>query len=207
MLGSFSKDPSRTRSTTSAATSPRTSATRSSRTSASAPSAPSGSTTTSRAWAGAPSRTASTATSVTTRFYFNGYLNLGLRVDRWHIAGPLFKAHFAEAERERLAKRGRDKLGKKEKEELAAAVSRRLRKQIVPTMKVVDLSWNLDAGVVRFWSQSPRLCETLGEIFEATFGVDLVPESPFTAADRLGLAEAHARAISLLSPSVFAAVA
>jgi len=141
------------------------------------------------------------------KVYYGGYLNLGLRIDRWQIPGPLFKAHFAEAERERLAKRGRDKLGKKEKEELAAVVSRRLRKQLVPTMKVVDLSWNLDAGVVRFWSQSAALCETLGEIFEATFGVSLVPESPFTAADRLGLGEAHVHAISLLKPSVFAAVA
>ena len=132
------------------------------------------------------------------KVYYNAYLNLGLRIDRWQIPGPLFKAHFAEAERERLAKRGRDKLGKKEKEELAAAVSRRLREQIVPTMKVVDLSWNLDAGVVRFWSQSPRLCEALGELFEATFGVDLVPESPFTAAARLGLSEAHEHAIFAL---------
>jgi recombination associated protein RdgC len=141
------------------------------------------------------------------KVFFNNYLNLGLRVDRWQIPGPLFKAHFAEAERERLAKRGRDKLGKKEKEELAATVSRRLRKQLVPVMKVVDLSWNLDTGVVRFWNQSPRLVETLGEIFEATFSLGLVPESPFTAAARIGLADAHEHAFAMIKPSVFAAVA
>ncbi len=138
------------------------------------------------------------------KVYFNAYLNLGLRIDRWQIPGPLFKAHFAEAERERLARRGRDKLGKREKEELTTTVSRRLRKQLIPVMKVVDLSWNLDTGVVRFWNQSPRLVEILGELFEATFGLDLVPESPFTAAARLGLAEAHEQAIALLMPSVFA---
>jgi recombination associated protein RdgC len=141
------------------------------------------------------------------KVYFNAYLNLGLRIDRWQIPGPLFKAHFAEAERERLAKRGRDKLGKKEKEELAATVSRRLRKQLVPVMKVVDLSWNLDSGVVRFWNQSPRLVETLGEIFEATFNVGLVPESPYTAAARIGLADAHELTLTMMKPSVFAAVA
>ena len=135
--------------------------------------------------------------------FYNSFLNLGLRVDRWMIPGPLFKAHFAEAEREHLAKRGRAKLGKSEKEDLAARVSRKLRKQLVPVMKVVDLSWNLDTGVVRFWNQSPRVLETLGEIFEDTFGLDLVPESPFTAASRLGLSEAHERAFALLTPSVF----
>jgi recombination associated protein RdgC len=137
------------------------------------------------------------------KIYFNAYMNLGLRVDRWQIPGPLFKAHFAEAEREHLAKRGRARLGKNEKEELAARVSRRLRKQLVPVMKAVDLSWNLDTGVVRFWSQSQGLVEALDKLFEATFGLDLVPESPFTAAARIGLADAHERAFAMLKPSVF----
>ena len=137
------------------------------------------------------------------KIFFNNYLNLGLRIDRWQIPGPLFKAHFAEAEREHLAKRGRAKLGKSEKEELALRVSRKLRKQLVPVMKTVDLSWNLETGVVRFWTQSPALVETLGEIFDATFGLDLVPESPFTAASRIGLAEVHERTFAVLQPSVF----
>ena len=141
------------------------------------------------------------------KIFYNAYLNLGLRVDRWQIPGPLFKAHFAEAERQHLAKRGRAKLGKREKEELTVTVSRRLRKLLVPVMKVVDLSWNLDAGVVRFWNQSPRVVEVMGELFETTFGLGLVPESPFTAASRAGLADAHQRALAMLTPSVFAAVA
>jgi hypothetical protein len=70
-------------------------------------------------------------------------------------------------------------------------------------MKVVDLSWNLDTGVVRFWNHSARLVETLGEIFEDTFRLDLVPESPFTAAARIGLTEAHERAFALITPAAF----
>ncbi len=137
------------------------------------------------------------------KVFFNAYLNLGLRVDCWQIPGPLFKAHFAEAERDLLARRGRDKLGKREKEELTTTVSRRLRKQLIPVMKVVDLSWNLDTGVVRFWNQSARLVEILDELFRATFGLDLVPESPFTAAARIGLTEEHERAFAMLQPSTF----
>jgi recombination associated protein RdgC len=137
------------------------------------------------------------------KVFFNAYLNLGLRMDRWQIPAPLFRAHFAEAERAYLAKKGRDKLGKREKEELTVTVSRKLRRQLVPVMKVVDLSWNLDTGVVRFWNQSPRLIETLGELFEKTFSLDLVPESPFTAAARIGLTEAHERVLAMLTPSVF----
>jgi recombination associated protein RdgC len=137
------------------------------------------------------------------KIFFNSYLNLGLRTDRWQIPAPLFKAHFQEAEREHLQKRGRDKLGRREKEELRAVVSRRLRAQILPVMKVIDLSWNLETGVVRFWNQSSRVHEGLGELFEETFELALVPESPFTAAREIGLSEAHARAFEALKPAVF----
>jgi recombination associated protein RdgC len=137
------------------------------------------------------------------KVFFNSYLNLGLRIDRWQIPSPLFKAHFGEAEREHLAKRGREKLSRREKEELTAVVSRRLRAQLLPVMKVIDLSWNLDTGVVRFWNQSPRVHEALSELFEDTFRLDLVPESPYTAAARIGLSEAHVRAFETLQPAVF----
>lgn len=137
------------------------------------------------------------------KIFFNSYLNLGLRTDRWQVPAPLFKAHFAEAEREHLAKRGRAKLGRREKEELRAVISRRLRAQLIPVMKVIDLSWNLETGVVRFWNQSPRVHEGLSELFEETFELSLVPESPYTAARELGLSDAHHRAFEALKPTAF----
>lgn len=137
------------------------------------------------------------------KVFFNSYLNLGLREDRWQIPSPLLKAHLAEAEREHLKKRGREKLGKREKDELRAVVSRKLRAQLIPVMKVVDLSWNLETGVVRFWNQSPRVHEGLVELFTKTFELDLVPESPYTAAREIGLGEAYERAFEDLEPTAF----
>ena len=137
------------------------------------------------------------------KVFFNSYLNLGLRTDRWVIPGPLLKAHLAEAEREHLQKRGREKLTRREKEEIRTTVSRRLRAQVLPVMSAVDLSWNLENGVVRFWSQSPRALEGLTELFEDTFQVGLVPESPATAALALGMSDAHRSALEALTPTVF----
>lgn len=137
------------------------------------------------------------------KVFFNSYLNLGLRTDRWVIPGPLLKAHLAEAEREHLQKRGREKLTRREKEEIRVTVSRRLRAQVLPVMSVIDLSWNLENGVVRFWSQSPRALEALTELFEDTFQLGLVPESPATAALSLGMSDAHQRALEALTPTVF----
>lgn len=137
------------------------------------------------------------------KLYFNSYLNLGLRTDRWVIPGPLLKAHLAEAEREHLAKRGRDRLSKREKEEIRVTVSRRLRRQVLPVMGVVDLSWNLITGVVRFWSQSPKALESMMELFEDTFGLALLPESPAASAISLGLSAAQQQALEALTPTVF----
>jgi hypothetical protein len=137
------------------------------------------------------------------KIFYNSYLNLGLRIDRWRIPGPLFKAHFAEAERKHLAERGRERLSRREKTELKVTVSRRLRRQVIPAMKVVDLSYNLVTGVVRFWSQSPRLHERLQELFHATFRLELVPESPATTAARLGLTAAQQKALEDLERTTF----
>ena len=137
------------------------------------------------------------------KLFFNSYLNVGFRTDRWQIPAPLFKAHFAEAEREVLQKRGREKLGKREKEELKVTISRKLRRQLIPVMKVIDLSWNLETGVVRFWNQSTRVHEALSELFSDTFQLELVPESPYTAAAEIGLSAAHVRAFEDLKPTAF----
>lgn len=138
-----------------------------------------------------------------TKMVYGPYLNLGLRIDRWRIPAPLFKAHFAEAERAHLTERGREKLSRREKDELRTFVSKRLRKLLVPSMKVVDLSWNMDSGVVRFWSGAPAVHDLLGELFDASFGRSLVPESPYPAAAALGLSDAELDRFDSLDPTFF----
>jgi hypothetical protein len=137
------------------------------------------------------------------KIFWNTYLNLSYRLDRFQIPAPLLKAHLEEAEREHRAKRGRTRLGRRDKEELRAIVTRRLRAQSLPVMKIIDLSWNLETGVVRFFCPSPKALEGLIELFEDTFELVLVPQSPLSAARSLGLSEARARAFETLKPTVF----
>lgn len=130
------------------------------------------------------------------------YLCVGLRMDRWKVpAGPL-KIHLEEAIERRLAETGKDKLSKREKDELKARVSLRLKKKTLPTMRSHDLVWNLDTGVMLFWSQSARLHEELGALFEATFGLDIVAESPFVAAVECGLEENQLEALSTVDETL-----
>lgn len=137
------------------------------------------------------------------KVFFNEYLNLGFRLDRWRIPSPLFKAAFRAAERDLLAKRKLEKLGRAQKKDLEAVVAAQLRKKLVPAMKVVDLSWNLNEGVVRFFSQSPKMLELMNELFVKTFGLELALDGAYTLAERRALPKKIVDALPKLEPADF----
>jgi recombination associated protein RdgC len=137
------------------------------------------------------------------KVFNNNFLNLALRIDRWRIPAPVFKAHFAEAEKQHLERKGREKLSKREKEDLKVFINKRLRKQVIPAMKITDLSWDMDGQVVRFWNNSAKMHERLIEIFEKTFKLKLVPESPYSNAVRQGITEKQALSLVNLELSTF----
>lgn len=123
------------------------------------------------------------------RVYLDGFVNLGMRTDRWAIPGPLLRTKVREAEAAYLAKKGRERLGRRERAEVKEVVVRELRKKLVPTTKSIDLSWSLEEGVVRFFGHTERATSTMLELFEKTFGIVLTAESPYTLAQRLELGD------------------
>ena len=50
--------------------------------------------------------------------FFNEYVNLGFRTNRWAIPGPLLRAKLREAEAAYLERKGRERLSKRERTEL-----------------------------------------------------------------------------------------
>ncbi len=132
--------------------------------------------------------------------FFNEYVNLGFRTDRWAIPGPLLRAKLREAEAAYLARKGRERLSRREKTELKDVVTKRLRREVSPSTRVVDLSWSTGDGLVRFFSASPKTGAAMQELFLKTFGLRLVPEAPYTLAARLGLSRAQDKAWEGLEP-------
>lgn len=137
------------------------------------------------------------------KVFFNDYLNLGFRIDRWRIPAPLWKASFRAAERDWLAKHNQEKLSRAQKKNLEAIVAAQLRKRIVPAMKVIDLSWNLNGGVARFFSNSKKTHELLIELFEKTFELELVLDGVYVAAEKRELPKKVLDALPKLEPAVF----
>jgi hypothetical protein len=136
--------------------------------------------------------------------YWDAYLNLGMRVDKWRIPSAIFKAHYETAETKLLEELGRERLSRAQKDDLKTMVTRRLRELVMPTMSVIDLSWHLDRGELRFFHRSPRMHELLIDLFEQTFGLELVLESAYLAATRAGLDEDTLLRAARLDPTLFA---
>ena len=67
-------------------------------------------------------------------------------------------------------------------------------------MRVVDLSWSVNEGLVRFFSQAVKPGGVMTELFFRTFGLKLIPEAPYTLAARLGLSRAQEKAREELEP-------
>lgn len=134
------------------------------------------------------------------RVFYNNFVNLGFRTDRWAIPPALLRANVREAEQIYLEKKGRDKLSKREKNEIKDLVLRQMKRQTTPVVRVVDLSWSLDEGLVRFFSHSQRPILAMSDLFHKVFGLKLVPEAPYTLAARLGLSEAEDAAWVALEP-------
>ena len=132
--------------------------------------------------------------------FFNEYVNLGFRTDRWAIPGPLLRARLREAEAAYLTRKGRERITRRERTELKELVAKKLRREIAPAMRVVDMSWATNGGLVRFFSQSARTGAAMQELFLKTFGLKLVPEAPYTLAARVGLTRAQDKAWEALEP-------
>lgn len=137
------------------------------------------------------------------KIFFNSYLNLGLRLDRWALPAPIFKAQFAAAQRTVLEKKGKERLSRKEKDDIKVLVVRKLRRQVLPAMKVIDFSWNLENRTVRFWSRSKKMIELMDEFFEKTFGLKLVPQGAYVVALRESLSEKDLTRLETVEPAAF----
>ena len=137
------------------------------------------------------------------KLFHDSYVLLGFRVDRYRIPGALLKSQIADEEQRLCDRTKKTKLSRNEKLEIKERVVTRLRKKIVPSSKAVDLVWHLDEGTVLFFGHSKRLLGDFAALFEKTFGLALVEDSPYAAAMRAGLSREMTRAFKNVEPVSF----
>jgi hypothetical protein len=137
------------------------------------------------------------------KMFHDSYVLLGFRVDRYRIPGSLLKSQITDEEQRMLSRTKKTKLSRNEKLEVKERVVMRLRKKVIPTSKAIDLSWHLDSGTVLFFGHSKRMLGDFAALFEKTFGLALVEDSPYAAATRAGLSRELERAFKNVEPLSF----
>ncbi|HEX2673899.1 MAG TPA: hypothetical protein VHM25_23645, partial [Polyangiaceae bacterium] len=137
------------------------------------------------------------------KMFHDSFVLLGFRVDRYRIPGALLKSQIADEEQRQLARGKKTKLSRNEKLEIKDRVVMRLRKKVIPTSKAIDLCWHLDSGVVLFFGHSKRMILDFMALFEKTFGLQLLEDSPHAAASRAELPRDLERAFKQIEPLSF----
>ena len=137
------------------------------------------------------------------KMFHDSFVLLGFRVDRYRIPGALLKSQISDEEQRQLARGKKTKLSRNEKLEIKDRVVMRLRKKVIPTSKAIDLCWHLDSGVVLFFGHSKRMILDFAALFEKTFGLALLEDSPYAAATRAELPRELDRAFKQIEPVSF----
>ncbi|HWZ93255.1 MAG TPA: hypothetical protein VNW92_30555 [Polyangiaceae bacterium] len=137
------------------------------------------------------------------KIFHDSYVLLGFRVDRYRIPGALLKSQITDEEQRLLTRSKKAKLSRNEKLEIKERVVTRLRKKVPPTSKAIDMCWHLDSGTVLFFGHSKRTIADFCALFEKTFSLPLIEDSPYTAATRAGLSRELERALKDVEPLSF----
>lgn len=117
-------------------------------------------------------------------YTYNEYLVLAMRIDTLTVPGPLL-AIYSEAEARRvMQEQKRPSLNRYERAEIKERIKIDLRKKLFPSIKTVDMVWNWETGVVRFYAANEKTNLEFQDLFEQTFDRVLIPDGAFTAATR-----------------------
>jgi len=138
-------------------------------------------------------------------YVYTDYIVLGMRVDAWSIPATTLKIYTEAEVRRVMTEQKRESLSRYEHAEARERVTLELKRRILPTIKVIDMVWNLEQNVVRFFNSSQRSNLDFLDLFEATFALSLMPCGAYSAiqSEQAGLLETERTRIQSLEPGVF----
>lgn len=130
------------------------------------------------------------------------YVVLALRIDERKVSSKVLNK-FCMKEEERVRKMKQvPKLNRAHRMEIKENVALSLMKKALPVPAVYDMCWNLAEGTVLFFSTNQKAQEAFEEFFRETFGLPLILQVPYLAAEHLLKPEAR-EALADLQPAIF----
>lgn len=122
--------------------------------------------------------------------FFNQYILFALRIDKWALPSNIVNARILQNTELKFPKNDEPKkISKRAKEEIKSEVIQEMKLQSIPSMKIVDVLWNFTERKLQFYTVNKNLCEEFAELFEETFKLKLIPQTPYTLAKALDCEE------------------
>lgn len=135
---------------------------------------------------------------------WNDYVLFSLRQDVLKIPPTSFKFHYRRQLAEYLEAQGRERVTRAEEQEVRDGLERRLRRRVLPAIRVFEAAWNIDRKEVWLFTSNKRVNEIFQDLFTETFGHVLVPRSAYSRLERMGLDAEALDHLSSLEPTIFA---
>lgn len=120
------------------------------------------------------------------------------RIDEIRIPSAAVKSELEAWQQKFVAENGRPP-GKKEKSDAKDEIRHTLKSRYPVATKTFDVSMNLETDHAQLWAGSRKAVDELQDAVEQALGVKLVPVSPLTIAQQLGIAEKSLTPTPLLS--------
>jgi hypothetical protein len=113
------------------------------------------------------------------------HIVLSLRIDERKVSSKLLKK-FTLKEEERIKKEHRaPRISRGHRQQIKEDVRLQLSKKAMPVPAVYDLSWNLAAGTLLFYSTSAKAQSILEDFFKECFGLTIMLQVPYLTAAHL----------------------
>ena len=112
------------------------------------------------------------------KWYLDPYIFGQFRVDKKTLPSNLFRALFEMRVQEWLTTNHKDRIPKRDKDDIRDVLSAELYAKTLPKIKVVEFCWNIDQQYLVLLNLSDAFNEKFCDQFFATFGLGLRVQTP-----------------------------
>ena len=133
----------------------------------------------------------------------SGQLLFRLRIDTLKVPAPTLKAYTDQAARAKATATGRERLAKKELDQLKLEIKQQLRVKSLPKLQLVEVAWNVSTGEVRLFATSKAVAGLFVDKFEKTFEVALKVIGLLDVLAVRGMPQEEIDALAMLEPERF----
>lgn len=119
----------------------------------------------------------------------DNFFVFALREDKYSFTAAQLRPYLEEAEFVFKRENNLEYIAAQQKKEIKEQVVRRMRTNSYPKTTITEAAWDMDSGLVYFFSQSGQTVAKFTDIFEKSFQVSLEQTSLFDSLKELGGAD------------------